>query len=169
MSQPDLDGPVKSTQVVITRFFNAPRELVFKTWTRADLLERWWSPRIFTTPVVRMDFRVGGSFVFCMRSPEGQEFWAKGEYLEIVEPERIVYRDFFVDADENVIPPSAYGMASDDPTPSLVTVTFKEENGGTRMTLRTDSTVFTEQETRMANQGWNEMFDKLDVLLAEQP
>ncbi len=102
-----------------------------------------------------------------MRTPDGQGFRAKGEYLEIVEPERIVHRDFFLDADENVIPPYAYGIKSDDLSPSMVTVTFTEENGGTHMILRTDSTVFTERETHMARPGWNEMFDKLDVLPAE--
>ena len=77
-------------ELVITRMFDARRELVFEAWTQAEHLVHWWGPKDFTLPFCEIDFREGGSYRFCMRSPEGDDHWVSGEYQEIVEPERIV-------------------------------------------------------------------------------
>jgi uncharacterized protein YndB with AHSA1/START domain len=95
-----------------------------------------------------------------MRSPEGQDFWSTGVYREIVEPERIVSTDSFSDAEGNVVPASYYGMSGDWPLELLVTVTFEEHEGKTKMTLR--HVGIPEGENRdSAKAGWNESFDKL--------
>ena len=78
-------------ELVITRIFDAPRETVFKAWTKADLVARWFGPRDFTAPFCEIDFRIGGKYRICMLSPEGEEHWVEGEYREIVEPELIVF------------------------------------------------------------------------------
>ncbi len=79
--------------LVITRVFDAPRDLVFKAWTEPERLMRWWGPKGFTTPFCKVDLRPGGVFHYCLRSPEGRDVWGKGVYREIVEPERIIYTD----------------------------------------------------------------------------
>ncbi|MDQ1261779.1 MAG: hypothetical protein QG575_960 [Euryarchaeota archaeon] len=68
--------------LIITRFLDAPRELVWKAWTEPERLIRWWGPIGFTSPVSRIDLRVGGEYLSCMRSPDGKDFWSKGFYRE---------------------------------------------------------------------------------------
>jgi uncharacterized protein YndB with AHSA1/START domain len=154
-------------ELVITRIFDAPRELVWKSWTEPEHLMRWWGPKNFTSPVCKTDFRVGGVYLFCMRSPEGQEFWSTGVYREIVEPARIVYTHSFADEKGNPVPASHYEMPGDWPAETLATVMFEEHQGKTRLTLRhvgIPSGVMSE----MAEAGWNESFDKLAESLEEE-
>lgn len=94
-------------EIVITRVFDAPRDILWKAWTDPEQVMRWWGPEHFTSPSCKIDLRVGGSYLFCMRSPEGQDFWSTGIYREIVEPERIVCTDSFADAEGNVVPAAA--------------------------------------------------------------
>lgn len=151
--------------LVITRVIDAPRSLVFEAWTKPEHLVRWWGPKGFTTPFCKVDFRPGGVFHYCMRSPEGRDIWGIGVYREIVEPERIVYTDAFSDAEGNRVPPSHYGMSSGHPPESLVTVTFAEQEGKTKLTLR-HSLPESVEERKGAEQGWNEMLDRLAEDLA---
>ena len=152
---------------MITRNFNAPRECVFKAWTDGEHLSRWFAPQGFTAPYCTADLRVGGSFRFCMRSPDGKDFWGKGVYREVVEPERISYTDFFTDQDGNQVPPSYYGMSDSHPLETKVKVTFDEDRGRTRLTLRHAVPEDFEERDEM-QQGWNQMFDKLERILAEE-
>src|SRR5882724_8034473 len=78
-------------EVLITRVFDAPRELVFKAWTDPEHLMRWYAPRGCTTHFLKLDFHQGGTFHSCIRIPEGHECWCKGVYREIVVPEMIVF------------------------------------------------------------------------------
>ena|SRR5208282_270055 len=71
-------------RMVVTRIFDAPRELVWKAWTDPKYVMQWWGPKGFTSPVCKMDFRVGGKYLICTKTPDGQEFWHGGEYHEIV-------------------------------------------------------------------------------------
>jgi uncharacterized protein YndB with AHSA1/START domain len=152
-------------ELVITRVFDAPRELLWKAWTDPDMLMQWWGPKGFTSPYYKMDLRVGGKYLYCMRSPEGQDFWATGVYKEIAPLERIVFSDSFADAEGNVVPASHYGM--DMPLEMLVTVTFEEQEGKTRMTLRHADLPAGEMR-EMTGAGWNESFDKLAAILGNQ-
>lgn len=147
-------------ELVITRIFDAPRELVWKAWTDPEHLMRWWGPKCFTSPSCKIDLRVGGRYLFCMRSPEGQDFWSTGIYREIVEPGRIVCSDSFADEEGNVVPATHYGMGPDFPLELQVTVTFEEEDGKTRMTLRHVG-IPPGEMSDMCKAGWNESFDKL--------
>jgi uncharacterized protein YndB with AHSA1/START domain len=159
----------KKNQLVITRVFDAPRHLVWEVWTDPKHVKRWWGPKGFTTPVAKNDFRVGGKYLYCMRGPKDTEydkdFWSTGVYREIVKPERIVATDSFADDKGNVVPGSHYGMPDDFPLEMLVTVTFEDIGGKTRMTLRHAGMPAGEMADG-AGQGWNESFDKLDELLA---
>jgi uncharacterized protein YndB with AHSA1/START domain len=150
--------------LIITRVFDAPREVVWKAWTDPEQMKRWWGPKDFTAPFCAIDLRVGGKYLACMRSPEGQDFWSTGVYREITAPERLVYTDSFADADGNVVPASHYGMSDDIPLKLLVTVTLVEHEGRTTMTLR-HAGLPAGDMLDMTGASWNESFDKLAASL----
>jgi uncharacterized protein YndB with AHSA1/START domain len=151
--------------LVITRVFDAPRELVWKAWTEPEAMKRWWGPKGFTAPVAKIDLRAGGKYLNCMRSPEGQDYWSTGVYREVVPPERLVMTDSFADAEGNVVPASHYGMAENFPLEMLITVIFEEEGGKTKLTLR-HAGLPVGPDGEMAQAGWNESLDKLAESLA---
>jgi uncharacterized protein YndB with AHSA1/START domain len=152
--------------LVIERVFDAPVELVWKAWTEPERMARWFGPKGFTVPHCEIDLRVGGRVFFSMRSPEGQDYWSIGTIKEMVPPERIVYTDSFADENGNVVPATHYGMGDDIPLEMLVTVSFEEHEGKTRMTLRHEGLPAGEM-IEGAGTGWNESFDKLAEYLQE--
>ncbi len=137
-------------ELLITRVFDAPRELVFSVWTRPEQVTRWWGPNDFTLPVCEMDFRVGGSYKYCMRSPAGEDHWVWGEYREIAEPERIVFTWERKDLQGN--PRSN----------SVVTATFEDDNGKTRFTLHQGVFEFAEDAAEHYG-GWSECMNRLEM------
>jgi uncharacterized protein YndB with AHSA1/START domain len=146
-------------ELVITRIFDAPRELVWQAWTDPKQIVKWWGPKNFTAPVAKIDLRVGGKYLYCMRSPEGQDYWSTGIYREVVPPERLVCTDSFADADGNVVSASHYGVGEDFPLEMQVTITFEDIDGKTKMTLK--HVGLPESMSDMTSTGWNESFDKL--------
>jgi len=150
----------QANDIVITRVFDAPREQVWRAWTDPEHFKKWWGPKDFTAPAIEMDVREGGSYLNCMRSSEGQEYWSTGVYREIVPMERIVCSDSFADEKGNVVPGSHYGMP-DVPLETEITVTFEDDGPGkTKMTLRHAGFPAGEMGEQ-AGAGWNESFDKL--------
>jgi uncharacterized protein YndB with AHSA1/START domain len=155
-------------ELIITRIFDAPRELVWNAWTNPDILMQWWGPKGFTSPVSKIDLRVGGEYFSCMRSPEGQDFCSKGVYREVVELERLVMTDSFADKEGNIVPASYYGLSLDFPMEMQILVTFEEQNGKTKLILKHSNVInISETELNDMQQGWNESFDKLAELLAK--
>jgi uncharacterized protein YndB with AHSA1/START domain len=109
-------------ELVATRVFDAPRELVFKLWTDPEHLGKWWGPRGFTTTTASMDFRPGGAWRYCMHGPDGTDYENRVTYTEIVEPERITFR---------------HGGADDiEPVGHETIATFEEVGGKTKITMR---------------------------------
>jgi len=152
-------------ELIITRMFDAPRDLVWKAWTDPERLMRWWGSKNFTSPVSKIDLRVGGTYVNCMRAPDGKEYWSTGVYREIVPLERLVLTDSFADEKGTIVPAAHYGMQGDWPLELLITVTFEVAAGKTKMTLR--HVGIPTVETANAQTGWNESFDKLAEVLAK--
>jgi uncharacterized protein YndB with AHSA1/START domain len=153
--------------LTLTRIFDAPRSLVWKAWTDPELLKRWWGPKIFTAPVIKVDLRTGGKYLFAMRDPDGKDFWSTGTYREIIPLERIVATDSFSDEMGNVVPASSYGITGDWPLEAQVTSTFEEKKGKTTYTLRYEFMPPKEMLTSMVT-GWNESLDKLGKVLEEE-
>ena len=144
----------------IVRVFDAPRERVWKAWTDPEQVKSWWGPRSFTAPFAKIDLRVGGKYLYCMRSSDGKDYWSTGVFREIVPLQRIVATDSFADEKGNVVPATHYGMSPDLPLEFVITVTFEEYQGKTRLTL-THKGFPSGRDSEMASQGWNESFDKL--------
>jgi len=161
-------SPIPEQALVIERIFDAPRELVWKAWTEPERAMRWWGPRGFTSPVCKIDFRVGGKYLFSMQSPEfndGKPIWSTGVYRDIVTLERIVATDSFADENGNVVPATEYGMGADFPREMVTIVTFEDiGDGKTKMTLRHEGMPADMRES--AGTGWSESFDKLAEMLA---
>jgi uncharacterized protein YndB with AHSA1/START domain len=146
--------------IVVTRIYDAPRELVFRAWTDPAHIMRWWGPRGHTSPFVSVDLRKGGEFRFSMRAESGGDTWGKGIYQEIVVPERIVYLTYFTDADGTIVSPTHYGISAEHPTEAIVTLTFENLDGKTKFTFRhTLPANFRDRE--LMRDGLNQMFDKL--------
>jgi len=146
---------------------NAPRERVFRAWTEPEELKQWWGPRMFTTPVARIDLRPGGKYFNCMRAPDGKDYCSTGEFREVVAPEKLVYTDSFSDGQGNPVDPAKYGMGADWPREALVDVTFAEQNGMTKVTVHSH-VPRSLAERQMAPQGWAESFVKLAEYLEKK-
>ena len=150
---------LKNKEIEITRSFDAPAEAVWKAWTEPGHMKNWWGPKGFTSPVNKIDLRVGGKYLSCMRGSDSKDCWSTGVYREIVPNERLVMTDSFSDPDGNAVPASEYGMSGDWPSELLITVTFEEQKGKTKMTVQ--HVGIPEGERDMCQTGWNESFDKL--------
>jgi uncharacterized protein YndB with AHSA1/START domain len=153
-------------EVLVTRVFDAPRELVFAAWTESQHLKRWWGPAGYTMPYCEIHLREGGVFFYCMRSPEGRDIWVKGDFREVVVPERLILTVSFTDAEGNVVAPTRYGMSSDWPMEMLMKVTFDEGEGKTKVTLRYEG-VPPGADRDESRQGWAESLDRLAEYLAK--
>ncbi len=155
----------KAQTLTITRIFDAPRKLLWRAWTDPEMIKKWWGPKNYTSPIDKVDLRVGGKYLFCMRSPEGKDFWTTGIYKEIVPFKKLVVTDSFADTDGKVVPAAYYGMDPSFPLEMLATVTFDDFiKVRSKLTLYHDG--FPEGEMKdMAEAGWNESFDKLSQVL----
>jgi uncharacterized protein YndB with AHSA1/START domain len=140
----------------MTRSFDAPRELVWKAWTDPKHINEWWGPRGFTTTTHEIDVRPGGVWRFTMHGPDGTDYPNRIVYIEIVKPERLVY-DHGGDGDA-------------DDVQFQVTVSFVEEGGKTRLTMRLlfESSEECEKTKAFgAVQGGNQTLDRLAEHLAK--
>jgi uncharacterized protein YndB with AHSA1/START domain len=152
-ARPSIEAASMDRELVITRTFEAPRHRVFQAWTEPSQVARWWGPQGFTTTHCDMDIRPGGAFRVCMRSPEGADYWKQGVYREIVEPERLVFTFAWEDAEGK----------PDHQT--LVTVTFAEQGGKTKLTLH--QAVFDTVDARNEHQrGWASCLERFAEYLA---
>ena len=146
--------------IVIDRVFNLPLNKVWKAWSEPEGFKKWWGPEDYTCPTSEVDFRVGGKYLHCMRSSNGEEFWSTGVYKEIIPYKKQVYTDSFSDEEGNVIPASAYNMPGDWPTELQVTLTFEEGGEKTRLKLQHEG--IPDEMRDDCIKGWNESLDKLE-------
>ena len=139
--------------LVITRIFDAPRRMVFKMWTAPEHLVRWWGPCGFTTISGWLDVRPGGTWSRSMQAPNGNIIRKHGVYREIVAPERLVLTYITDDAAGNPGPET------------LVTVTFADLGGKTRLTLH--QTAFQSVAARDDHRrGWTSALERFAVHLS---
>jgi uncharacterized protein YndB with AHSA1/START domain len=148
----DRKTSAKSEPLVISRVFSAPRALVFKAWSSAEHIKRWFSPEGCSVPEAEIDFRPGGVFAVCMHLPDGQDFWSRGHFGEISPPDRLTF---------------TAGVSVGGATKFTVhtTVTFDDDGAGTRMSVRQAYDIH-DESFRFAidgsAEGWRTTLDKLE-------
>lgn len=156
---------------VIVREFLTPRERVFRAWTEAEWLARWWYPVGGSVTVHRLDLRPGGLFHYTQQMPGGPEQWGRFAYREIARPERLVYVSAFSDAEGAVV---RAPWSATWPAELLNVLTLSEQGGRTTLELRGGPINASEAERAtfvaarpMLAQGFEPFFARLDELLAE--
>ena len=145
---PHLEDGTAENAMVLTRLLDAPASAVFAAWTTPKALARWWGPKNFTLPVAEVDFREGGKLRMVMRAPDGSEHGFHGQYTEIVRDRRIAFTS----------------VIDGIPGEVLTLVTFDEEEGRTRLTVR-QSVPQLKSAAEGQMQGWSETLEKLGAAL----
>jgi uncharacterized protein YndB with AHSA1/START domain len=156
VSSPRLEvmAPHDEPVILFRRAFQAPATLMFKAWTEPEHLRHWRGPRGFELVVCEVDLRVGGSYRFVHRAPDGSQHAFYGQYREIERPSRLV---------------STFTYEAAPETEVLDEVTFEENGGTTRVTGRTVFPTFQARELYVsagAERGLAECHERLDELLA---
>ncbi len=146
--------------LVITRVFDAPRDLVWKVWTEPEHIRQWWGPKGFTAPHASIDLRPGGRLHYSMCSPEGEQNWVAGEVIEVTPPERISWIMVFSNAEGERIDPSIYGVGPDYPRDIHDVITFETLDAEhTRITIRRN-TPLSVSERYGQGEGWSQSMEK---------
>lgn len=160
-----------SPDFVITRVFDAPRDLVWKCFTEADRVSKWWGPKGVASSIKTLDLRPGGLCHYSMALPDGQVWWGKSVYREIDAPKRLVFVNSFSDEKAGL---TRHPLGPTWPIQMLTVITFETEPGDkTKVTIRwspLDPTA-EEQQTFDAGhdsmrQGWGGSLDQLEVYVA---
>jgi uncharacterized protein YndB with AHSA1/START domain len=142
-------------EIMMTREFDAPRELIFKVYTDPESIPNWWGPRAHATTVDTMDVRVGGTWRYVSKDEQGNEYAFRGEYLEIDPPSRLVSTFEFEGMPGHVV---------------TDTLTLDERDGKTVLTARSLFTSIEDRDGMLQSgmeSGAHEMMDRLAELLAE--
>lgn len=142
--------------LLLERTFNAPRQEVFKAWTDAETLAKWWGPEGFTNPVCEIDAQPQGAIRIDMKAPDGEIYPMSGTFRE-VSPDKIVFSSAALDSAGRAI------------FEVLSIVTFIEDGDRTRVTLKvhvTDMTPMALPYLDGMDEGWTQSFDRLESLLA---
>ena len=153
-------GSALQNEIVINRVFDLPISKVWQAWTEAEQFKKWWGPKDFTCSSSKMEAKVGGKYLNCMRGPDGKEYWSTGEVKELIPERKLVVTDSFSDEKGNIKPASEYGMPGDWPKELLITVYLEEADGATKLKLRHQGIPDEMREDCM--KGWNESLDKLE-------
>jgi uncharacterized protein YndB with AHSA1/START domain len=127
-------------------------------WTDPVHLKEWFGPGIFTNPVCEVDARVGGKWHIVMRDPQGNDYPCGGVYREVVEPERLAFTNIATDKEGNAI------------IDGFTTVIFEEDNGKTKLTLKTRGTAvvdYAAEYLKGMEAGWTQSLESLATALAK--
>lgn len=152
-------------ELSLTRVFDAPRELVWSAWTDAKHLAQWWGPQGYTNPVREVDARPGGAIRIQMIALDGTVYPIKGEFKEVVTPERLVFVETIC------VPSDTSDGAQNLLFELLNTITFAEQAGKTNVTIKARVLRMTAAGAPYAagmEEGWMQSLDRLAVFLAKR-
>lgn len=159
-NRPTFSSPV----VHIERTFHAPVERVWQAWSNVELIKQWWGPKEYSAPEAKIDFRVGGKYLFAMKGPDQKVVWSGGVCKEIIPNKKIVWTDHFADKDGNIVSAASVGMPGDWPEDLRVTIQFESVSPQeTKMVLDHEGIPKDMHDDCVA--GWGESIDKLQKLL----
>ncbi len=161
----------KSKDFTMSRVFDAPRDLLWQCFTDVERMKQWWGPKGYTVMAAKMDLRVGGTYHYSMKTPDGGAMWGLFTYREIVPQEKLVFVNAFSDEKGGV---TRHPMNPNWPQHLLTTFTFEEQpGGGTKFTLRWQALNPTAEEQKTFDegvasmtQGWGGTLDRLAAYLA---
>lgn len=156
----------KDTDIVITREFTAPRQLVWEVWTKPEHIVKWFGPKGFSTRIDEHDFRVGGRTRYVMIDSDGTEYPGTGVFQEIVPIEKIVTTDEFGDGIEKVEALKNVDL----PEGMVSTFLFDDLGERTKLTIITSHPTVEDKKKHEAMgvvDGWNSSLDKLEEAIAE--
>ena len=170
-TQAQTQTQTQTPDFVISRTFNAPRELVWQAFTDPERMKAWWGPKGFTVIASKMDFRVGGTYLYGMRAPDGSAMWGKFTYREIEPPQRMVVVNSFSDEAGGI---TRHPMSATWPRELLSTFLFEDEGGRTRLTVKwvplnasVEEIATFDGARESMRQGWTGTLDSLDTYLAK--
>ena len=149
----DIKAIGRPQPLVVSRLFDAPCELVFSAWSSADHLKRWFCPAEYSVPEAQVEFRVGGVLNICMRSAAGQDFWTRGQFVEITPHSRLVI-DMLV-----------FGAGAALMFRAMTVVTLTAAGTATRLEVTQTYTPFDAAAAPMmqgAGPGWSQTLDRLE-------
>lgn len=161
------------TPFVISRVYDAPRDRVWKAWTEASELKKWWGPQGFKVHTCELELRPGGVFLYGMSAPDGTDIWGRFVYREIAAPKKLVFIVSFSDPNGGV---TRHPWSPNWPLHIMSTVEFEEQ--GARRTKVTvtwlphdaselERNTFDEGRGSMG-QGWGGTLDKLSEYLTQR-
>ncbi len=161
----------KMEAFVISRTFNAPRELVWKTWTEPEHIKHWWGPKGSKVSYSKMDLRPGGINHYCLVTTDGHEMWGRQIYREIIKPERLVFVNSFSDEKGGL---TKHPLSPTWPLELLTTIIFTGQQGQTIVTVEWLPINATAEERKTFDagresmkQGWGGSLDQLEQYLAK--
>ena len=160
-----------SPDFVVSRVFDAPRDLVWKAFTEPERMKEWWGPKGSTVIASKMDLRPGGTYHYGMKAPDGSPMWGRFVFREIIAPERMVFINSFSDEAGGT---TRHPMAPTWPLEMLSTFTFEDVGGKTKITIRWAPHNATDEERKTFDsghdsmrQGWGGTMDQLAAYLAK--
>lgn len=153
-----------SPLVEVTREFNAPVERVWRAFTDAEQIKQWWGPETFSCPSAKIDFRIGGHYLYAMKDQKDQVTWSTGQFEEIVPNKKIVYTDDFSDDKGNVISPKEAGMPGEWHGTTFVTLEFFKTDEDTTKLVLTHQGIPGAMHDDCVN-GWSSSIDKMQALV----
>lgn len=160
-----------SKDFVISRVFDAPRELLWQCFTQPERMKEWWGPKGVKVVKADMDLRVGGTYHYAMQPPSGDVMWGRMVYREITPPERIVLINSFSDEAGGL---TRHPLAPNWPLQMLTVFTFEEQpDGKTKFTVHWSPYEATVEEQEVFDaghasmtMGWSGTFENLEAYLA---
>jgi uncharacterized protein YndB with AHSA1/START domain len=160
----------KKRDLVVTHILGAPVEQVWQAWSDPDLVMRWWGPHGFVAPLAKMDFRVGGTSLVCMNSPQfgfGDQY-STWHYEEIVPMQRIVFIQNLTDKDGNKVDPAQMGLPPDFPQDMRSTVTFKPMDDQTTEITVVEHGWQEGQMMEMSEMGMKQCLEKMAAIFVRE-
>lgn len=157
MTTPIEVTPANDRELVLARIIDAPRDRVYRCWTDAALLPKWFAPKPWSTPRAELDVRAGGSSLVVMADPDGNEYPNPGIYLEVVPNEKLVFTDAFTSA----------WQPSEKPF-FVAELTFEDAGDGkTRYIARARHWTETDRDAHEKmgfQEGWGQCAEQLEAL-----
>lgn len=167
MSNDNPPQMARKRDLVVTRVFDAPVELVWNAWIDPEHVKRWWGPTGFISPLARMDVREGGTSLVCMRTPDGQDLYNTWTYRKIVPLHLLEFIQNFADEEGRKLDPAAMGLPPDAPQDVRHVVTFKATgHNKTEMTV-TEYGYTSDEILEISRAGLEQCLDKMAASFAE--